>query len=168
MWMCYECAIQYKVGQIPLLRSYGRCEYCGNYKECFELIIHDKRVQGGTIADIAAIISGEFGSQEQEVNEMDRLRKIDPRGLEHTEDLVAFYGDLRSRQESYDELGIDIPAWLENKFGDVQAEIKARRRASVQARLEKLKAQRLALRTPDEKRKDVEAEIEALEKELSG
>jgi hypothetical protein len=98
---------------------------------------------------------------------MNRLRRIDVRGLEDLEDLVAFYTDASTLCNSYQELGIDTPKWLDNKLSDVQAEIKARRRAAVQARLEKAKAERLTLRTPDEKRKAVDDEIAALEKELA-
>lgn len=84
------------------------------------------------------------------------------------EDLVLAKADLKTLDAGYQELGIDTPEWITDKLAVVSSEIINRNRAELMRRLKAAKARRVGLASVEEKRKGLDDEIEALEKQLKG
>lgn|SRR5574343_412782 len=83
------------------------------------------------------------------------------------EDLILAKSDLSIIDSGFQTMNMESPEWVTNKLSDVSGEITNRVRADLQKQLRAAKARREALATPDEKRKALEARIEALEKQLN-
>lgn len=81
--------------------------------------------------------------------------------------LVAVRADLKLLVSSYAETGVPCPGWITEKLDTVEAQIKVTVVAQKKALLLKLQARRSQLATPDEKRKALDEEIAAMEKELA-
>lgn len=62
---------------------------------------------------------------------------------------------------------LETPEWIVEKLADVNTEIRMRVKSELQRRLRNAKARRAALKTADEKRRDLDQEIAELEKQVS-
>lgn len=134
-------------------------------------------MKGGTVeqvaADIALTMSNDVAlyrltHENRRYEKMNRLRRVDPRGLEDTEDLIALHADLRALEVyGYDESGIPVPKWLAEKLKATAREITERGRAAKEMRLAKLKAKAEALKPDEVVLKETLDQIAALEKELA-
>ena len=84
-----------------------------------------------------------------------------------TEELMIAQNQLKVIDQGYQDLKLDTPDWVMDKLTEFGHEINSRVRSELQRRLRTAKARRSALRTADEKRKDLEAEIAELEQKLT-
>ncbi len=75
------------------------------------------------------------------------------------DELIAVEADLKTLAQTYAGRNLEIPEWVNEKLGAIDIEIKTLVRAERQAKIKKMKAQRSALMTPDEKRQRLDAEI---------
>jgi len=82
------------------------------------------------------------------------------------EELFLVHEQLRVIQAGWTEIGLDAPEWVRDKLLQVETEIKLRVKAELQRKLRNAKNRREALRTADEKRNILDAEIAALENRL--
>lgn len=82
------------------------------------------------------------------------------------EDLVALSAFGRQLRAEFDLYSLPVPEWVTDNLDALRIEIKARNRNRLQAELRKKKAMLTTLKTPDEKRADLNSEVEALEKQL--
>jgi hypothetical protein len=95
----------------------------------------------------------------QEILEKLRNPNIDRLDLEEAVFLFSFGNMVLT---SYKEQDLEAPTWLEDSIGALKTEIKDRRRDNVLAALKENEAKYAALKTAEEKRKDIAAEIERL------
>lgn len=83
------------------------------------------------------------------------------------DELVLASVDLKNVIGGYQELGLDVPDRLTGVAKDIKREVVERVRTDKERKLKTMKLRREALKTPDEKRAGLDAEIVALEKELA-
>lgn len=96
---------------------------------------------------------------------LDRLRSfdVDRMDMEEAVSLSAFGRALRTE---YDVLQEMPPDWLDNRLKELRRMIRSRQQDSLEKRLREARLRLSHLRTPDEKRADVEREIASLEQQL--
>ena len=82
------------------------------------------------------------------------------------EDLMVIKNQLAVIDTEYQNLTLDTPEWVTDKLGEVSREINNRVTAELTLKLKQAKSRRSALKTADEKRKDLDVEIAALEGKL--
>ena len=82
------------------------------------------------------------------------------------EDLFVAQSQLKVIDQGYQETTMETPEWVLDKMEAVNVEINHRVASQLKARLRAAQARRSALRTADEKRGDLDAEIEDLKKRL--
>ena len=75
---------------------------------------------------------------------------------------LAAYG--RTLSGEYDALGLDAPDWIDDQLKAVRREIKVRNLENIENKLTELKARKDSLKTPQERKRDINSEIEKLEK----
>lgn len=88
-------------------------------------------------------------------------------GFGSLEDLFVAEDQLETVKVKYEAYRTEAPEWVNSQLNAVRIEIKTRIAGQLQMRLRNAKVRRSALRTADEKRKDLDIEIEDLEKRLS-
>ncbi len=86
--------------------------------------------------------------------------------VQTVEELMLAQQQLKTIDAGYQELGIETPEWVVDKMTEVGHEITMRGKGELARKLRAAKARRSALRTADEKRKDLDGEIEELEQKL--
>ena len=79
---------------------------------------------------------------------------------------LAAFGDLVSAK--FTELSVEPPSWVDENLKSLKREITAKNSDRLSSKLKSAKQRLETLKTPDEKRKQTEDEIAALEKQLSG
>lgn len=89
------------------------------------------------------------------------MKYIDVRSAS-LDELAFAYGQALITVEGYKALGIDAPETLAGQLKDIKREADDRVRAEREALLKKLQARREAMRTPDEKRATLDAQIAEL------
>ncbi len=82
------------------------------------------------------------------------------------EELFLIQAQLKTIDSGYQEMKLETPEWVTDKLSETAHEIMTRVKGELLRRLKAAKARRSALQTPDEKRKNLDAEIEALEAQL--
>jgi hypothetical protein len=93
------------------------------------------------------------------------LRNYTAHGSE-LEVLMGMSAELSLLADTYAKHQIAIPDWVGEKATEIDTEIKALVRADRQAAIKKMRSQRAALMTNEEKRGKLDAEIAELEKQL--
>lgn len=83
------------------------------------------------------------------------------------EELMLAKEQLRVIDSGYQELKMDTPEWVTDKFSEVTHEINSRVRAELMRRLKAAKARRSGLMTADERRKMLDDEIAELEAKVN-
>lgn len=73
--------------------------------------------------------------------------------------LIAVDSQLKSLAGNYADRKLEIPDWVGEKLTEIDVEIKALVRAERLAKVKKMKSQRAALMTNEEKRMKLDAEI---------
>jgi hypothetical protein len=98
---------------------------------------------------------------------LDELKMVDVRrpALPELVELAA-YGLLLLAE--FEALGVESPEWIELNLKSIRREIKSRHADRIAEKLRTAKARLETLKTPDEKRASVIAEIAALEKQAAG
>lgn len=86
-----------------------------------------------------------------------------PEDLEHVEELILLKEQLRVIDAGYQDMRLQTPEWVIDKMTKADREMKMRVQGELQRRLKAAKARRAALRTADEKRRDLDTEIKDLE-----
>jgi hypothetical protein len=82
------------------------------------------------------------------------------------EELVELAAYGRALRSEYEQLSLDEPEFLDIQLKAVRREIHARNADKLEANLKELKARRDALKSPMEKRAEINKQIQNLEKEL--
>lgn len=99
---------------------------------------------------------------------LETLKHLDVERLDFDEliALSAFAKLLRAEYESASE----VPEWLDDAGRSLKRDLQARQADATEKRLRELKARRETLKTPDQKRADIDKEIADLEqkKQLVG
>jgi hypothetical protein len=83
-------------------------------------------------------------------------------------ELVALSSFARALQAEFQSLGVEIPEWVDENSKSLAREIKSRNADRIASKLKAAKARLETLKTPDEKRTALAAEIAELEKQLTG
>lgn len=83
------------------------------------------------------------------------------------DELVMFSGEVKRAGEDYERVGLSVPDWLSGKQKDADRMVEQRIRDEKERLLKKAYARRETLKTDTDKRKDADAEIARLEKELA-
>lgn len=83
------------------------------------------------------------------------------------DELIIMEQLMKLQKNGYKERKIPIPTWLEDNLDNIDLEIKMRIKADLKKRLATAQARRESLKTADEKRRDLDAEIEALKAQLN-
>ena len=95
---------------------------------------------------------------------MDALKNFDlPADRLDVADLIGLSAFARIATDEYAKHGLTVPEWVTDKQNLVAREISTRSADAKAARLKDLKARRAALKTAEEKRVDLDAEIAKLE-----
>ena len=82
------------------------------------------------------------------------------------EDLMVIKNQLSVIDSEYQNLSLDTPEWVTDKLSEAAREINNRVKTELLIKLKQAKSRRGALKTADEKRNDLDAEIKALESKL--
>ena len=82
------------------------------------------------------------------------------------DELVALHAFASGMEQSYSATGAEPPEWFKENKDALQREIKNRRRDSIERALKDAKARKEKLKTMDEKRADLDAEIARLSQAL--
>ena len=83
------------------------------------------------------------------------------------ENLMIVKNYLMVIDKEYQNLSLDTPEWVTDKLGEVSREIDSRVKAELTLMLKQAKSRRAALKTADEKRNDLDAQIKTLEGKLT-
>lgn len=94
------------------------------------------------------------------------LAESDAEEVGSVEELFLAKGQLKTIDTGYQDLSLQTPEWVIDKLNEVDREITNRVRFELQRRLKAAKARRAGLKTADEKRRDLDTEINALEGQL--
>lgn len=94
------------------------------------------------------------------------LQQTDPEEVGSVEELLLAKAQLVIVDQGYQDMHLETPDWVLDKLNEVEAEIKNRVKSELIKRLRTAKARRSALRTADEKRRDLETEISQLEAQI--
>lgn len=94
------------------------------------------------------------------------VKETEAEEIGSVEELFLAQAQLRTIDSGYQDLSLDTPEWIIDKLGEIDREINLRVKSDLAHRLKIAKARRASLRTADEKRKDLDAEIAALESKL--
>lgn len=95
------------------------------------------------------------------------IQNTDIETIGTVEELLLAKAQLRTIDDGYQELKLETPEWVTDKLTEVDHEVTMRVRGELMRRLRAAKARRSALRTADEKRVDLDAEIRELEGKIS-
>ena len=95
------------------------------------------------------------------------LQTTDIEEMGSVEELILAQNQLKIIDAGFQELKLEPPDWVLEKLSETGHEINMRVKGELMKRLKSAKARRSALRTADEKRKDLDAEIAELESKLS-
>lgn len=77
---------------------------------------------------------------------------------------LAMYG--RALRTEYEQLALEEPEFVDIQLKAIRREIQTRNADKLESRLRELKVRREALKTPTQKKADIEKEIRDLEKQL--
>lgn len=83
------------------------------------------------------------------------------------DDLCLFTAQLTGTVTQYESFGVTVPEWLTDCLGESKRVTSERVRVQKLTELKRLKARRETLLSADEKRVDIEAVIEKLEREVT-
>lgn len=92
---------------------------------------------------------------------LEKLRSIniDRMDIDEAIELAAFGKVAATTYGAYE---VPVPDWLTDSLKTLDADIKRRRRDALEARLKTLQARKAALRSRDEERADIDAELARL------
>jgi len=82
------------------------------------------------------------------------------------EELILAREQLRTIDNGFQDLKLNTPEWVLNKLSEIDTEINVRVKGALQQRLRMAEARRSALRTRDEKRAELDAEIKDIKERL--
>lgn len=83
------------------------------------------------------------------------------------DELAYAYAQNDATARGYEALGLEVPEALKGVLKDIKREAIERARTELEAKLQKAKARREAMRTPDEKRAVLDTQIAELEAKLA-
>lgn len=84
------------------------------------------------------------------------------------DEAIALSRFARSLRAEYEELGLEIPEWLDSRTRELRREIKARNQDYLEKRLKEAKDRYNRLKPAEEQRDEARAEVERLEKMVGG
>lgn len=79
------------------------------------------------------------------------------------EELVYLSAQARTLRSEYDTLNVEVPEWLDNRLREIKRRIHTMTQDAVEKRKREIKSRLDALKTPTEKRTELEKELAALE-----
>ena len=82
------------------------------------------------------------------------------------DELVMAWSELEALRTAYGALALQVPSWLVDNQASVRREIELRRKDDLWKALQNAKFRMESLKTPSEKRVDLQAEIERLQVQL--
>jgi len=82
-------------------------------------------------------------------------------------DLILAKKAAELLKEGREELSLESESWLDEVIDNIDSEVQRITKADIKRRLAKARARREELKTVSEKRKGLDAEIEALESQLN-
>lgn len=94
------------------------------------------------------------------------IRKMSIESID-LDEAVSALALLKATRAEYDAQTLPVPEWVDERLTELQAELKSRRRDYLSAALKRAKMKRDALKSRDERARDAEAEVQALEKALA-
>lgn len=97
---------------------------------------------------------------------MIKMNLISPEQIENFDTLLLMHDQALSLIGQYEHFGIEVPEYLIEYRCTVSKEIENRNRVWIRRKLKKAEAQFDALKTPSEKRKDLEQTIKDLKNQL--
>lgn len=94
------------------------------------------------------------------------LKNFDANQL-NMEEMVELAAYARTLQDEFIGQGVEVPEWLTLQAKVVSREIKAKNAAEIEKKLREAKGRREVLKTPGQKKADLDRTIAALEKKLA-
>lgn len=110
--------------------------------------------------------NGDFHCYEEEKMLIEKLKNFNV-VANPVEEAVELYAFGTTVVAAYDKLQLKSPDWIAEKLKEVDVEVKRRARDEKVARLKAARARLDSLKSVDDRRKDLTAEIADLEKELA-
>jgi hypothetical protein len=98
---------------------------------------------------------------------LEKLRNLNIERMIDLDEAVALFAFGNMVLTSYKDQTLEPPAWLTDNLSVLGKDIKERRRDNLEAALKEALAKKSALRTAEEKRADLDGEIERLQKALA-
>jgi hypothetical protein len=92
---------------------------------------------------------------------LEQLRNLDL-ARPDLEELVAMSAAATAIHGEFEKLSVDVPEWLDTRARELKREIRTRQQDSVDKRVREIKARMDTLKTPTEKRAELQAELDKL------
>ena len=78
------------------------------------------------------------------------------------EELVYMSAQARTLRAECDTLNVEVPEWLDNRSRELKREVHSRQQDATDKRVREIKSRLDALKTPSEKKAELEKELEKL------
>lgn len=92
---------------------------------------------------------------------LDRLKNLDV-ARPDLEELVYLSAEAKMLRAEFELEGVEIPEWLDNTARELKREIRTRQADAVDKRVREIRSRLDALKTPSEKRAELESELAKL------
>jgi len=93
---------------------------------------------------------------------LDRLKNLDVQRPD-VEELVFLSMLATAYHAEFDRLSVEVPEWLDSRSRELKREIRTRQQDNVDKRVREIKSRLDALKTPSEKREELQAELAKLQ-----
>ena len=93
-------------------------------------------------------------------------RDVDLVNVRTVDDLVALHAAINTVKDSYEELELSPPSWMDTRLDEIAQEVSERAEAEQRAELRNLESRLEALKSREEKKDDIVDQIAQLRKSL--
>lgn len=97
---------------------------------------------------------------------LDKLKGLNTDRLD-IDDVVAYLAFANSVKVEFEKHELEVPDWLTETIDALKTEVKARRRDNLMRALKAAEAKAAGLRSPEQKRRDAQADIKRIKEALA-
>lgn len=92
---------------------------------------------------------------------LEKLRNLDVQRPD-LEELVFLSATAKALRTEFEAENVDVPEWLDNTSRELKREIRTRQQDSIEKRVRDIRSRLDALKTPSEKRIELQSELDKL------
>lgn len=102
-----------------------------------------------------------MSQRRENYNMLEKLKNLDV-ARPDVEELVFLSAMATVAHAEFEKLSVDVPEWLDARTRELKREIRARQQDQIDRRVREITARLDTLKTPTEKRQELQAELEKL------